>query len=56
MFWTYNPDNEWERRSLHAGLPVRQGEKIIITKWIRMDSFYPRIPLHATRLKLFENK
>lgn len=34
-FWNVTPDGAPDRRTVHAGLPVRDGEKWLISKWIR---------------------
>lgn len=33
------PDGSIDHRVLHAGLPVRKGEKVIMTRWIRARAF-----------------
>jgi len=35
------PDGSVNRNTLHAGLPVEKGEKIIITKWFRVQGEGP---------------
>ena len=42
MFRNVTADGRPNQLSLHAGLPVTRGEKLIATRWIRGDSFsYP---------------
>lgn len=52
LFWTYDADNEWNKYSLHAGLPVKKGQKLVLTKWIRENIFLRRLPLSTIRTKL----
>ena len=42
LFWNVDADGAPDPMSLHAGLPVRRGEKLIATRWIRERTFtYP---------------
>jgi prolyl 4-hydroxylase len=42
LFVNVTKDGRPDPLSLHAGLPVQRGEKVIATRWIRMDRFtYP---------------
>ena len=52
MFWTYNPDHTFNEDSLHAGKPVKQGEKIVLTKWIRENKFAPRVRMRDTQMTI----
>lgn len=35
MFWNVGADGQPDRQTLHAGLPVTQGEKWLFSKWVR---------------------
>ena len=52
LFWTHDTDQSWNADSLHAGMPVKKGEKIVLTKWIRENLHAPRIPVEYLELTL----
>lgn len=35
VFWNLSADGKLERDSMHAGLPVKQGEKWLLSQWVR---------------------
>jgi prolyl 4-hydroxylase len=35
FFWNVTPDGVCDRETLHAGLPPAQGEKWLLSQWIR---------------------
>ena len=35
FFWNVEPDGSPDRRTLHAGLPPKQGEKWMLSQWVR---------------------
>lgn len=39
MFWNVGPDGQPDRQTLHAGLPVTQGEKWLFSKWVRARAY-----------------
>jgi prolyl 4-hydroxylase len=39
VFWNVGPDNEPDRKTLHAGLPVKKGEKWLYSKWVRANPY-----------------
>jgi hypothetical protein len=39
VFWNVTPDGELDRKTLHAGLPVKKGEKWLYSKWIRANPY-----------------
>lgn len=39
FFYSQNPSNELDERSLHAGCPVLRGDKWSATKWMRVDRY-----------------
>lgn len=42
FFWNVTPEGEPDPKTLHAGLPVRRGEKWLYSKWVRAKP-YPLI-------------
>lgn len=42
-FHNLGDDGLGHKDSLHAGMPVRAGEKWLLSKWIRSDSYPPRL-------------
>ena len=48
MFANVLPDGTPDPLSVHAGLPVRRGEKTIATRWIREEVFTYPAPVPAT--------
>lgn len=42
VFWNLDEKNQPDKKTLHAGLPVKKGEKWLYSKWLRMNP-YPLI-------------
>lgn len=39
VFWNVSEDGEPDRKSLHAGTPVKRGEKWLYSKWMRANPY-----------------
>ena len=39
LFYNFHPNMSPDKRALHGGCPVKEGEKHIVTRWIRMTTF-----------------
>lgn len=45
LFHSTLPTSEEDFNSLHGGLPVREGTKWCLTKWIRLLPHHARVPM-----------
>ena len=46
LFHSTLPNADEDYNSLHAGLPVEEGTKWCLTKWIRLNKHHDRKPLN----------